>query len=1291
MKAPFLGKSTAHKLSKPMIVFALLTLLMALMVGVAFAGKSTVGDYVWYDKDADGIQDAGEVGINGVVVNIYKDGKTTPKNGLLTAADFMSTTTTTVNPDPPLNLGWYDFKVDGGETYWVEIPASNFGAGKPLENYVHTSENTIDSNPTNQINPGGVSLQFDYNNADFGFAKAAIEVVKTAGAAADGATLYLKSPGGNVVYTYKVTNKGDTYLSNIPVRDDKGTPGNTADDITVCTITGPLAPNGTQTCTTTLNITADTTNIATVTGDATDSTGTKLPQYYDLVTGNPKFLSVSDTDNAVVDIVNPSIDIQKTVYLGHNSGVSCATAVEEVTGVIGAQVTYCFKVTNTGDTHLQVSVTDPNLNIPPNAVTPTPGLLAPSAVATYYYQTTITKDLLNTATATGNPTTAAGVDMPGISDVTDTDTAQVKYIRATIGDYVWYDTDADAYQDVNEPGLGNVTLALYKETTPGSNSYTLLRSTTTDSDGGYIFTDLEPAKYYVDVTDANGILTTFIHTTGPQSQIDPTPSITVASGDVYRDADFGYVRQPGGNAVIGDFVWYDGDGDGIQDPGEPGIPGIQVCATPTAGAPICATTDANGKYLITVPPGTYTVAPTNPPAGYTVTTPTSQTVTVVAGQQYLDADFGYDSNTALGTIGNQVWHDTTKNGTFAAGEPGIPGVSVGLIRDTNNNGTWDTGEPIIATTTTDTNGQYQFNGVPAGNYLVRISDTQNALDDYEPTTVIGGTADNTNKAIPYRIQNFPAGGNNQTADFGYVLRSVPNAGVIGNQVWYEIDVDGIYEPGEGEVGIAGVTMELLNSAGTTVLQTTTTGASGDYVFTSLAAGTYRVRVATNASNTAILGNYLPTLYVGGTADNTNKFDASNLTYTIVLPANGINVTADAGFTRKSIIGDFIWWDVDGDGIQDNDEPGIPGVDVQLFNDVNNNGQFDTGETQVGSTVTTDAKGLYEFKNLLPGNYVVKIPTSEFNAGGTLQNWTPTQINIGVNDDIDSDLKASREIDVSPLVLGEIDKSNDAGLVLATSYTVVKTLKTAEPVRTGDPVKFEIVIKNNGSGYLAVIPLVDSYDKNRLTYVNASPASDNNTDDGTINWADVTGTGQLAPNATLTVTTNFLAFGDTSSLTAQAPCNVAEKTCNVATVDDPKVDPDGPVGPLGPLQTLPDQTSSAPVKIINPTSVLLSDYAVQGGSDGVSIRWTTVSEAEIAGFNLYRQIDGGDMVKLNGAMIEAKRSGQSNGDQYGLQDGSNSFQFNVLYVLETMMLDGRSSQQVLGELAQGRIYLPMMQR
>ena len=59
-----------------------------------------------------------------------------------------------------------------------------------------------------------------------------IDLVKTAGNAADGAILTIPVPG-DVVFTYLVTNTGSADLTDIALVDDNATPANTADDITV--------------------------------------------------------------------------------------------------------------------------------------------------------------------------------------------------------------------------------------------------------------------------------------------------------------------------------------------------------------------------------------------------------------------------------------------------------------------------------------------------------------------------------------------------------------------------------------------------------------------------------------------------------------------------------------------------------------------------------------------------------------------------------------------------------------------------------------------------------------------------------------------------------------------------------------------------------------------------------------------------------------------------------------------------------------------------------------------------
>ena len=44
----------------------------------------------------------------------------------------------------------------------------------------------------------------------------------------------------------------------------------------------------------------------------------------------------------------------------------------------------------------------------------------------------------------------------------------------------------------------------------------------------------------------------------------------------------------------------------------------------------------------------------------------------------------------------------------------------------------------------------------------------------------------------------------------------------------------------------------------------------------------------------------------------------------------MDTTWDAGLYEPVSIGDYVWEDIDGDGIQDVNEPGISGVTVRLY-------------------------------------------------------------------------------------------------------------------------------------------------------------------------------------------------------------------------------------------------------------------------------------------------------------------------------------------------------------------------
>ena len=115
-----------------------------------------------------------------------------------------------------------------------------------------------------------------------------------------------------------------------------------------------------------------------------------------------------------------------------------------------------------------------------------------------------------------------------------------------------------------------------------------------------------------------------------------------------------------------------------------------------------------------------------------------------------------------------------------------------------------------------------------------------------------------------------------------------------------------------------------------------------------------------------------------------------MTVTTVLESGESDQSWDAGFNRPAEIGDFVWYDLDKDGIQDGgNETGIPNVTVTLTG-------TDGAGNPVNESTTTDANGFYLFDGLTPGTY--KITFTSPGAG-----YIPSPQDQGGNDATDSDI------------------------------------------------------------------------------------------------------------------------------------------------------------------------------------------------------------------------------------------------------------------------------------------------
>lgn len=128
---------------------------------------------------------------------------------------------------------------------------------------------------------------------------------------------------------------------------------------------------------------------------------------------------------------------------------------------------------------------------------------------------------------------------------------------------------------------------------------------------------------------------------------------------------------------------------------------------------------------------------------------------------------------------------------------------------------------------------------------------------------------------------------NGTRDVVLLLEQVPapGTGTIGNQVWSDLDSDGVQDA--GEPGLAGVLVQLLNDQGD-VLAWTTTDANGHYQFANLAAGTYRLHFVAPPGYEFTAANQ------GGDESLDSDADAAGFTDLFSLAVGQIHSDLDAG-------------------------------------------------------------------------------------------------------------------------------------------------------------------------------------------------------------------------------------------------------------------------------------------------------------------------------------------------------------------------------------------------------------
>ncbi len=569
------------------------------------------------------------------------------------------------------------------------------------------------------------------------------------------------------------------------------------------------------------------------------------------------------------------------------------------------------------------------------------------------------------------------------------------YLPASLGDFVWHDKNNNGIQDSGEEGIADVTVTLYK-------SGVAISTATTLADGKYQFTDLAPGSYSVAFTKPAGYDSFSPKDQGGDKAVDSnadsnglTDTISLASEEINLNIDAGLNRK----ASLGDFFWEDLNANGIQEPGEIGIPTATVLLFDASGNKLGeTTTDANGFYEFTdLNPGDYFVqfvlpagfswspngmgdAAHNSDAGLDGKT---DIISLISGENDLELDAGAFRTAS---IGDYVWTDENANGIQEQGEKGLAAVKVEL---------YSTSGTKIAETFTDANGWYQFTGLRPGDYYLIFYAPEG---HYQSPADLGGNDaldSDTGTDGKTAITSLASGENDISWDAGYYRLSA-----LGGFVWEDLNADGIYQPGEGSA-ISGVTVNLYHSDGTLV-GTTTTDANGQYLFQDLVPGDYYLTFQSPQGYSFSPANQ-------GGNDNMDSDPAVNgRTETTTLLSGESDLTWWAGLNRKSSLGDYVWNDADANGLQDAGEAGISGVSVQLYDAAGN----------LIQTTSTDGNGYYSFTDLQPGSYSLK-----FLAPAGLR-FSPKDAGDNL---LDSDTNDAGLTGPIVLVSGQNDPSWDAGL------------------------------------------------------------------------------------------------------------------------------------------------------------------------------------------------------------------------------------------------------------------------
>lgn len=296
---------------------------------------------------------------------------------------------------------------------------------------------------------------------------------------------------------------------------------------------------------------------------------------------------------------------------------------------------------------------------------------------------------------------------------------------------VWHDLNGDGIRETSEPFMSEFNMTL-KGTTSGGQEIEI--TAYTGLNGYYAFTNLEPGNYMVIIenpfNDGSFTIRDQDEADFLDSDIDPQTGeseiIVLTENQDIVTIDAGYYHF----VNIGDFVWEDKNGNGLQEIGENGIQNIKIRLTRQDEYRIIDVySDAKGKYLFghefEIRPGefsltfypnnTYSLIDNNMgndtlDSDPDIITKSTQNFSLLSGEKTFVWDAGFYKPIILG---DYCWNDKNANGIQEIGEPPLNDVIARIYRANDNF--------LVDSFTTNETGKYIFKKVKPGSYYLKFT------------------------------------------------------------------------------------------------------------------------------------------------------------------------------------------------------------------------------------------------------------------------------------------------------------------------------------------------------------------------------------------------------------------------------------------------------------------------------------------------------------------------------------------------------------------------------------------